>query len=77
MINDTTTTVPHPPKAHLGLSTTSWLRPISFDNLAVRTLGDDDVQQVVVSLITTQDLSRLLTVQYDLQQPRHHRSNFK
>ena len=27
----TTTAVQHPPKAHLGLPTTSWLRPIIFD----------------------------------------------
>ena len=31
MPNDTTTAVQHPPKAHLGLPTTSWLRPSSFD----------------------------------------------
>ena len=31
MPNDTTTAVHHPPKAHLGLPTTSWLRPRSFD----------------------------------------------
>ena len=28
---DTITAVQHPPKAHLGLPTTSWLRPSSFD----------------------------------------------
>ena len=31
MLNDTATAVQHPPKAHHGLSTTSWLRPSSFD----------------------------------------------
>ena len=31
MPNDTTTAVQHPPKAHLGLPTPSWLRPSSFD----------------------------------------------
>jgi len=31
MPNGTTTAVQHPPKAHLGLPTTSWLRPSSFD----------------------------------------------
>ena len=31
MPNDTTTAVQHPPKAHLGLPTISWLRPSSFD----------------------------------------------
>ena len=29
--NSTTTAVQHPPEAHLGLPTTSWLRPSSFD----------------------------------------------
>ena len=54
MPNGTTTAVQHPTKAHLGLPTTSWLKPISFDkNLAVLTLGNDHVQQIVVSLITT------------------------
>ena len=54
MPNGTTTAVQHPPKAHLGLPTTSWLRPSSFDKtIAVRTLGNDHVQQIVVSLITT------------------------
>ena len=50
---------------------------VALINLAVRTLGNDYVQQVVVSLITTYDLSRLLTEQYGLQQPRPRRSNFK
>ena len=46
MSNGTTAAVQHPPKAHLGLPTTSWLRPSSFlINLAVRTLGNDCVQQ--------------------------------
>ena len=45
--------------------------------LALRRLGNDHVQQIVVTLITTCDLSRILTVQYDLQQPHPHRSNFK
>ena len=31
MPNGTTTAVQHPPKAHLGLPTTSWLGPSSFD----------------------------------------------
>ena len=31
MPNDTTTAVQHPPKAHLGLPATSWLRPSSVD----------------------------------------------
>ena len=31
MPNGTTTAVQHPPKAHLGLPTTSWLRSSSFD----------------------------------------------
>ena len=31
MLNDTTTAVRHPPKAHLGLPTTSGLRPSGFD----------------------------------------------
>ena len=31
MPNDTTTAVQHPPKAHLGLQTTRWLRPSSFN----------------------------------------------
>ena len=31
MPNDTTTAVQHPPKAHLRLPSTSWLRPSSFD----------------------------------------------
>ena len=31
MPNDSTTAVQHPPNAHLGLPTTSWLRPSSFD----------------------------------------------
>ena len=31
MPNDTTTAVQYPPKAHLGLPTTSWLRPSRFD----------------------------------------------
>ena len=57
MPNGTTTVVQQHPKAHLGLPATSWLRPSSLDtpeyNLAVRTLGDDHVQQTVVSLITT------------------------
>ena len=33
---------------------------VALINLAIRTLGNDHVQQIVVSLITTQDLSRLL-----------------
>ena len=38
MPNGTTTAVQHPPKAHLGLPTTSWLRPSRFDKtqLSVR-----------------------------------------
>ena len=31
MAHGTTTVVQHPPKAHLGLPTTSWIRPSSFD----------------------------------------------
>ena len=36
---------------------------VALINLAVRTLGNDCVQQIMVSLITTYDLSWLLTVQ--------------
>ena len=50
---------------------------VALINLPVRTLDHDDVQQIVVSFMTTYDMSRLLTLQYDLQQPRPHRSKFK
>ena len=45
MPNDTTTAVQHPPKAQLGVPTISWLRPSSFTNIAVRTLGNGQVQR--------------------------------
>ena len=42
---------------------------------AVCTLGNDHVQQIVLSLVTTEDPPRLPTAQYDLLQPRPHRFN--
>ena len=39
MPNDTTTAVQHRPKAHLGLPTTSWLRPSSFDKHSCSYVG--------------------------------------
>ena len=39
MPNGTTTAVQHPPKAHLGLPTTKWLRPSSFDKLSCPYVG--------------------------------------
>ena len=62
MPNDTTTAVQHPPKDHLGLPTTSWLRPSSFENPGVHTLGNGQVQHIPVSFTMTQVLPRLLTV---------------
>ena len=37
--NDTTTAVQHTPKAHLGLPTTSWLRPSRFDKHSCPCVG--------------------------------------
>ena len=39
MPNDTTTAVQQPPKAHLGLPTTRWLRPNSFDKYSCSYAG--------------------------------------
>ena len=52
MPNGTTIAVQPPPKAHLGLPTTSWLRPSSFDIPSGPYVGHH-VQQIVVSFITT------------------------
>ena len=49
---------------------------VALVNLAIRTLSNNHDQQIVVSVITTYDLSRLLPVQFALQQPRPQRSNF-
>ena len=75
MPNDTTTAVQHSPKTHIGLPTTSLLRRVALINIAVRTLGNDQVQHIPVSFITTYDLPRLLTV--IAQQPCPHQCIFK
>ena len=73
-----------PPQRYSTLRkpTSDYQPQVVFDRLALinpafHTLGNDRFQQVVVTLITTEYLLRLLTVQYDFQQRRPHRSNIK